>query len=151
VIVTANDERTLNLARQILLDEAGVRATEDLRAMMWVNEHNFEIEWVVGYDGFLGKVCQMHVVKTAHKPAPRKMLWAAFDYPFNRAGIEMILGVVNSNNEYAMNFDKHLGFKELNRLPGMHDDGGDLVLFGMKKDECKWLKEKKYEAELVAA
>ena len=150
MIISANDEHTLGIARQILLDEIGVRATNDLRAMFWVSNDG-QIEWVVGYDGFIGKVCQMHVVKTAHKPAPRKMLWAAFDYPFNRAGIEMILGVVNSNNTYAMNFDKHLGFKELNRLPGMHDDGGDLVLFGMKKDECKWIKEKKYEAELVAA
>ena len=150
MIISANDENTLGIARQILLDEIGVRATNDLRAMFWVS-NSHQIEWVVGYDGFIGKVCQMHVVKTAHKPVPRKLLWAAFDYPFNRAGIEMILGVVNSNNEYAMNFDEHLGFKELNRLPGMHDDGGDLVLFGMKKAECKWVKEKKYEAELVAA
>ena len=60
-----------------------------------------------------------------------------------------MLGVVNSKNESAMRFNKHLGFKELSRLPEIHDDGGDLVLFKMDKSECKWLKEKKYEAELV--
>lgn len=151
MIVSASDDDLKNFAREILLTEIGVRATHDFQAIFWINDTTREIDWVVGYDGFVGKVCQMHVVKTAHKPVPRKLLWAAFDYPFNRAGIEMILGVVNSNNSYAMNFDKHLGFKELNRLPGMHDDGGDLVLFGMKKEECRWLKEKKYEVELVEA
>lgn len=151
MIISANDDHTIEIARRILLDEAGVKSTADLRAMMWVNKDTFQIEWVVGYDGFIGKVCQMHVVKTADKPAPRRMLWAAFDYPFNHAGLEIVLGVVNTKNEEAMNFNKHLGFKEMSRLPGVHDDGGDLVLFAMKKDECKWLKERRYETQLVAA
>lgn len=151
MIVSANTPELLQMAREILKREIGVRGTEDLKAMFWVDHDNRAIDWVVAYDGFIGKACQMHVVKTGNKSAPRKMLWAAFDYPFNRAGMEIVLGVVNGNNQSAMDFDKHLGFKELSRLPGMHDDGGDLVLLGMKKGECKWLKEKRYEAELVAA
>jgi hypothetical protein len=35
--------------------------------------------------------------------------------------------------------DLHLGFRELYRLPGMHDDGADLVLLGMTKSECRYI------------
>lgn len=151
MIVSANTPELTRLAKEILLREIGVRATHDLRAMFWVNKDTNLIEWVVGYDGFIGKCCQMHVVNLGGTPAPRKMLWAAFDYPFNKAGMKAVTGIVNSKNEKAMRFDKHLGFKELARLPGMHDDGGDLVVMKMQEHECKWLKEKKYEAELVTA
>ena len=149
MIVVADSQDLKELAKEILHREAGVRATQDLQAIFWVNKSTHQIDWVVGYDGFVGKLCQMHVVKCGDKPTPRKMLWVAFDYPFNQAGMKSVLGVVNSKNESAMRFNKHLGFKELSRLPEIHDDGGDLVLFKMDKSECKWLKEKKYEAELV--
>lgn len=150
MIVSAKTHEQTQLAKEILLREIGVRATQDLRAMFWVNDASV-IEWVVGYDGFVGHCCQMHVVNLTGKSVPRKLVWAAFDYPFNQGGLKCLLGVVNSNNTKAMRFDKHLGFKEMSRLPGMHDDGGDLVFFAMQKSECKWIKEKKHEAELVAA
>jgi RimJ/RimL family protein N-acetyltransferase len=151
VIVSADTYEKTHLARDILLREIGVRATQDLQALFWVGKDTNEIEWVVGYDGFIGSACQMHVVNLKGKSTPRKLLWAAFDYPFNQAGLSVLLGVVNSKNKAAMRYDKHLGFTELSRIPGAHDDGGDIVLFKMTKDECKWLKERKYEAELVAA
>jgi hypothetical protein len=151
VIIVADTPDWKAIAKNVLHKEAGVRATPDLQAILWINDFNHQIEWVVGYDGFIGKLCQMHVVKCSDKPAPRKMLWVAFDYPFNQAGMKAVLGVVNSTNESAMRFNKHLGFKEMSRLPDMHDDGGDLILFKMDKSECKWLKEKKYEAELVSS
>jgi hypothetical protein len=42
-----------------------------------------------------------------------------------------------------MNYDKKLGFTELVRLEGMHDDGGDLVVLEMNKTDCRWIKERK--------
>ena len=150
MIVVAKTYELKHVAKEILLREIGVRATQDMQAMFWVDKDS-KIEWVVAYDGFIGKLCQMHVVNLVGKMVPKKLLWAAFDYPFNQAGMEVILGVVNSHNSEAMEFDTKLGFKEMNRIKGAHDDGGDVVLFRMDKAECKWIKEGKHEKQLVAA
>ena len=50
--------------------------------------------------------------------------------------------VVNSNNIKAMEYDQKLGFKEAVRFAGMHEDGGDLVVFEMNKSDCRWIRER---------
>lgn len=150
MIVVANTYELTHIAKEILLREIGVRATQDMRAIFWVGKER-SIEWVVAYDGFIGKLCQMHVVNLGKKMTPKKLLWAAFDYPFNQAGMDVVMGVVNSKNTEAMRYDSKLGFKEMTRIKGVHDDGGDVVLFRMDKADCKWIKEVRHEKQLVAA
>lgn len=142
------EERTT--AAAVLFDHAGVQPCADMQALVWVNQETQQIEWVVGYTGFMGKVCQMHVVNLSTRRAPRKLLKAAFDYPFNQLNLKTVLGIVNSKNDQAMKFDRHLGFKELMRLEGQHDDGGDLVVLAMDKDDCRWLQEREHEERMVA-
>jgi RimJ/RimL family protein N-acetyltransferase len=132
------------LAAEILNKEIYVKPTSDLQAIFWCNPESKAIEWCIGFDSFIGKTCQIHVVNFQKKYTPRKLLFAVFDYAFNTAGVETLLGVVNSNNEEAMKYDQNLGFKEVHRLKGMHDDGGDIVLFEMKKSDCRFIREKKY-------
>jgi hypothetical protein len=43
------------------------------------------------------------------------------------------------SDEKAMRMDLHLGYHEIFRLPGMHEDGGDLIVLAMKKTECRYL------------
>jgi hypothetical protein len=110
--------------------------------LFWVDKNN-EIEWVIGYNAFIGKTCQMHVVNLKESYCPRGVLFGAFDYPFNFLGLEKVFGIVNSLNTRAMEYDKKVGFKEVIRFPGMHGDGGDLVVFEMNKVDCRWIKERK--------
>ena len=149
MIQIALDPQALQYAASILLAKAHVQPCGDLKALLWVNKDN-EIEWVVGYTAFIGKTCQMHVVNLAGKPLNRAFIFGAFDYPFNYLGVEKTFGVVNSKNKVAINFDKKLGFKEVQRFDGMHDDGGDIVLLTMDKADCKWIAEYKDEIKLVA-
>lgn len=151
MLVVAVTPEQRQLAAEILLREVGVQPCGDQQAIFWVDEDNGKIDWVVGYTGFIGKTCQMHMVNFKGGWTPRKLLWAAFDYPFNQLGLKTVLGVVNSNNEKAMKYDKHLGFTEALRFPGVHDNGGDIVLFKMEKAQCRWLKEKKDDAEKLVA
>jgi len=145
MINVATTPEALQLAAVILLKEAYVQPCGDLKAMFWVDENN-EIEWVIGYTAFIGKTCQMHVVNLEGKSTPKGLLFGAFDYPFNYLGIEKVFGVVNSKNEKAIKYDQKLGFKEVQRFEGMHDDGGDIVLFAMDKADCKWIRELKHAA-----
>jgi hypothetical protein len=41
-----------------------------------------------------------------------------------------------------MEYDQKLGFKEAVRFPGVHCDGGDLVVFEMNKADCRWIRER---------
>lgn len=149
MLVGARTDAERRAAAGILLEKAGVQPCADMQALVWVNDEQ-RVEWVVGYTGFVGKTCQMHVVNLVTRRTPRKLLWAAFDYPFNQLGLQTVLGIVNSKNEQAMKFDRHLGFKELLRLDGQHEDGGDLIVFAMDKDECRWIKENEDETRMVA-
>lgn len=143
MLFVANSPELKQLAAEILLKEIGVQPSADLQALFWSNPKTNEIEWCIGYTSFLGKTCQIHVVNFNKKYTPRKLLWAAFDYPFNQAGVETLIGIVNSKNELAMKYDQNLGFNEVYRFEGVHDEGGDVVVFEMKKQDCRFIKELK--------
>lgn len=146
MLFVANSPELKQLASEILLKEIGVQPSADLQALFWSSSKTNEIEWCIGYTSFLGKTCQIHVVNFNKKYTPRKLLWATFDYPFRQLGLEALIGIVNSKNELAMKYDQNLGFKEVHRFEGMHDDGGDIVIFEMKKADCRFIKELKNAA-----
>lgn len=151
MLVGANTNELKHLAASILQEEIGVKATSDFQAIFWVEPDSRKIEWVIGFDGFIGKACQIHDVNLSGKPyTPRLLLKAVFDYAYNTCGMETLLGVVNSQNLKAMKYNKRLGFTELAVLPKLHDNGGDIVLMKMDKQDCRWLQERKHAELLVA-
>ena len=141
---SANTVELKDIAAKILFNEIGVQRCEDLQAIFWADENN-NVEWCVGYTAFIGKTCQMHMVNLKGGYTPKQLLKAAFDYPFNHCNLEMVFGIVNSNNVKAMEYDQKLGFTEAKRFVKMHDDGGDLVVFEMNKADCRWIRERKNE------
>jgi hypothetical protein len=142
MIQSAQSYEAKQIASDILLKEVGVQPCGDLQALFWVDEEN-KIEWVIGYTAFIGKTCQMHMVNLKGGYTPKGLLFGAFDYPFNYLGVEKAIGILNSINTKAVEYDKKLGFTEVVRLEGMHDDGGDLIVMEMNKADCRWIKERK--------
>ena len=69
----------------------------------------------------------------------RDLAWVLADYPFNQLGCERIYGFVPSWNERAIDFDKHIGCKELYRMVGAIP-GGDMVILSLERADCRWLK-----------
>ena len=93
---------------------------------------------VVGYCSFMPKACQMHIAAVDEVNwMSRDLLWAAFDYPFNKLGVSVILGQVCGSNESALKLNRHLGFKDVATIPDAHNDG-DLVILEMRPEYCKW-------------
>lgn len=138
MIVTPKDQREWSAMMQFLNQYAFVQPSADMALMGWVVDD--DLKMVVGLNGFLGKVCQMHVaMKPGFKFTPKLMLKRVFSYAFGLRERTMVLGIVNSFNEDAMKYDLHLGFKELWRLPKMHDEGGDIVVLGLPKSNCVYL------------
>lgn len=138
MIVTPQNQKEYLVLAGFLQNYAGVQFSNDLRLIGWVVDD--QIHLVVGLNGFIGKVCQMHVAMApGHEFSPRAMLDFVFKTAFITLDCWKVLGVVNSNNVKAMKYDLHLGFREVLRFPRMHDDGGDIVLLEMNADECKYI------------
>jgi len=123
---------------QFLNHYAHVSPTADMEFAGWVI--NDELQMVVGFNAFMGKTCQMHVAMLPHfKFTPKAMLKHCFEHAFKTRKRELVLGIVNSNNTEALAYDKNLGFEELWKLPRMHDDEGDIVVLGLRKENCRFL------------
>lgn len=129
----------------LLERHAGVQKSTDLKVMGWVDPENLdEVLMVVGFNSFIGKTCQIHVAMlNGFHSTPREVLRVAFSHAFDEFKVEKLIGIVNSKNERAMNYDFRLGFKEMFRMPGMHDHGGDIVMLVMTRGDCRYLQQKK--------
>lgn len=93
----------------------------------------------IAYNGFVGRTCCMHVVVQAPEVMSPRVIREAFEYPFIVCRCEVVLALVDSTNEAALDFDTRLGFSEFARIPRGGVDG-DLVMLRMSRDECRWLR-----------
>jgi len=138
MVVRPVTEEQFDSCRRLIAWGAGVGASADQQFIIWLKDDAPKI--VVCFNGFVGKICQMHVAMSpGYKFTPRKMLRAAFDYAFIERKLEKVIAIVNTNNAEAMRYDLHIGFEEILRWCGMHEDGGDMAILEMSKASCKWI------------
>ena len=140
MIVTSKNDG-LKLAMFMFLRNRGVllHRSEDFQAIGRVGVAG-QLIGVVGYNGFCGRCCSMHIAGDGNWVS-REFIRAAFDYPFNQIGVEYVVSPLGADNHRALKFDKHFGFTELARIPEGWDVGVDLVILKLKKSDCKWLRE----------
>lgn len=93
----------------------------------------------VAYTDFNEANLCMHVVAVSgRKWLKREYLFACFDYPFNYCKVRRVTGLVGEGNLQARKFDEHLGFERETTLRGAHPTG-DLIVYVMWKERCKWI------------
>jgi L-amino acid N-acyltransferase YncA len=97
-----------------------------------------EVKAVIAYTNFQEKSCCMHVASIQDGWISKDLLWAAFDYPFNKLKVKVILATVASTNKEALKLDRHLGFVDKAYIEDAHLDG-DLVILAMRRENCRWL------------
>lgn len=94
----------------------------------------------VVYEGFNGHNVWMHVAaEPGKKWLTRAYLAACFAYPFVQCGVSRISGYVEASNVEARRFDEHIGFKREAVLRGAASDGGDVNLYVMRIEDCKYV------------
>jgi hypothetical protein len=101
-------------------------------------EKNGDLVAGVMYDYYNGASIYMHVAAIGKNWMNRDFLWFVFYYPFIQIGAKVIIGLVESDNLQAIKFDEHIGFKLNQKIPDASPNG-DLLVYTMKKDDCKWL------------
>jgi len=68
----------------------------------------------------------------------RDFLWFVFYYPFKQLGVKRITSPIPSNNTEAQKFIENIGFELEATLQDAHPDG-DLLIYKMTPDMCRWL------------
>lgn len=129
-----------------IAQQARLAVTPQLRAIEAVDERNGRILGMVAYDGWLPNACAMHVA-ISEPIAVRRLLRPAFGIPFLECKLGIVLAWVLGTNERSLHLVRHLGFKETHRIRDGWEKGVDLVLFEMRRENCKWIPQ---EARRVA-
>lgn len=119
--------------------EGGVARVEGMRAIGL--RRDGELVAGVVYEGYNGRNIWMHVAAIpGARWMSREFLHAVFAYPFDLCKVDRVSGYVNESNLQARRFDEHLGFKEEARLRGAAPDGGDVLVYVMWRDDCRFLR-----------
>lgn len=114
----------------------GLDRSGDMRAIGWAA--GGALVAGVLYEGFNGFNAWMHVAAVpGARWLRRDYLRACFAYPFRVCGLSRVSGYVEASNLAARRFDEHLGFTEEARLRGAASDGGDVIIYVMRREDCR--------------
>lgn len=70
--------------------------------------------------------------------ATRTFLWTIFDFPFTQLRVKRITVCVGEGNLPSRRFVEHLGFTLETTLEGAHPSG-DLMIYRLFRDSCRWI------------
>lgn len=92
----------------------------------------------VVFNQYNGASMQLHAHAERKNWFTKQGIWMIFDYAFNQAKVNVLIAQISEKNEKALNFANRSGFKLHSEIPGAHIDG-NLLVFLMRKADCKWL------------
>lgn len=107
--------------------------SSDLR-VIGVAREDGSLAAAVGFNAWTPKACWMHVAFDTPHSLSRKLLQAAFSYPFLEHGADAVYGLTPRNLEAAVRLNKHLGMSPVYETV-------DCVLFELRREDCRYLKE----------
>jgi len=91
------------------------------------------------FEDFNGANVLAHVAAVPGKSwLNREFLWFSFHYAFEQLGCKRITGVVAASNQESRRFNEHLGYTLEATLKDAHPTG-DLLVYCMRKEDCRWL------------
>lgn len=110
------------------------------RCIAW--ERDGALIAAVLYDRFNMRECQMHIyTEPGVRWATPERCRMAFGYAFNNLRRARVTVETPVSHPVMLRVNDHLGFVREGIKRGAADDGGDLVIFGMLREECRWIKD----------
>ena len=101
-----------------------------------VSEVEGRVLGLVVLDTWTPNSAHIHVLVRA-TIACRHLLQAALTYAFQHVGV--LLGVVRAANAQSMRLAQRSGFREVQRVADGWQKGEDLIVFEMRREECRWI------------
>ena len=116
----------------------GVALTQGATGLGWV-KHGRLVAGAI-YEGYNGANIWVHLAgDEGGQWLARPFLRAGFAYPFLVCRVQRLWGQVDESNACARRFDEHIGFREVARLKGAAHDGGDVLIYCMAREECRYI------------
>lgn len=103
----------------------------------------------VVYDQWNFRSIGAHIAVLPGTWPTRTFIRAGFAYPFLQLKAEKIIGFVGEGNLAARRLDEHLGFVLEATLKAAHPTG-DLLVYSMTRDQCRWLPTEKRNSHVVS-
>jgi len=95
------------------------------------------------YNDYSAMNCYMHIsAEDGRKWLNKEFLFSAFDYPFNQLGLHRVTALIKAKNARAIEFVKRIGFEQEGFLRDFFAKD-DAVIFGMLRDNCRFLEMRK--------
>ena len=88
------------------------------------------------YENWNGRSVVCHIAWERVTPA---YMAAVYDYAYNVANVDKIIGPISSNHTRALALVSKMGFSEEARIKGAAHDAGDIVLMTQTPDKCRYL------------
>lgn len=82
----------------------------------------------------------LSLATTNPKWCTRKVIKVIADYPFNQLGLNRVTAVIRESNTKSISLTERIGFTKEGELRQYYKDGESAMIYGMLKDECRWLK-----------
>lgn len=109
---------------------------EDTTGLMAVDVETNETVGACVLDNWTNNSVQAHLMITSPLVIKHKFLQYIGEYLYGECGLKYIYALVPGDNEKALRLDKHMGFRELLRMPDAWEDGIDIVVLVMTAEEC---------------
>ena len=112
-----------------------------------VAERDGEIQGAVVLDSWSYTGVQVHLA------APNPMVWRhglhkeVFEYVFETCDRLYIMGMTPADNADAVRFNKHIGFSPVYVVRDGFKAGVDLILFDVRREDCRYLERNKQKSE----
>ena len=92
------------------------------------------------FNNFVWPSIEASILSISPKWCNKRILREIFSYPFEQLGCRRVTATTSTKNQPAMAFLKRLGF-ELEGIARQARPDGDAAVFGMIREECRWLNE----------
>ncbi|MRX32800.1 GNAT family protein [Aminobacter sp. MDW-2] len=103
------------------------------------HERDGELVAAVVFDGFSPTSCFVSVAASSRRWITPEFAVRVMAYPFVQCGFPRINCVVAASNRLSLRLTRQFGWVEEGRLREGALDGGDMILFGMLRRECRFL------------
>jgi RimJ/RimL family protein N-acetyltransferase len=104
-------------------------------------ERDGKIVAAVVFEGINRFHLWMHMAVESGAFVGRDFIRCAFVYAFRVCDVQRVRGYVEASNLAARRIDERLGFREDAKLEGAAKDGGDVIVYAMRRSECRFLED----------
>lgn len=117
------------------VDHTGYDAPPGFRGLAAMGADG-RVRGVVGFDRWTLSSGQVHVA--AEPMAMRSLMRAGLDYFFGQCGRTLLRGEVRESNAAVRRMAERVGFRQSGRVEDGWSAGEALVLYEMRRSECRW-------------